>query len=326
MITQKRLANFYHQLATLINSGVGIIQALKSLETSTSHFSFKKIIRGVMSLIREGSTLAEAMRFYPGVFSSLQIRIVEIGEKTGKLPESMARIADILDRNHSNQMKLITGLLYPAFLLHAAILIPAIPQWFTSGFGAFLKIVLPALGCFYGVLLFILVIVRISNRIHILKSFFQYFLNYIPVVGSLIKKLAIARFMWNLSALYNAGEDIARSIRLACEGCGNIPLESSFLKTLPDIEKGESITLLFKKTRAFPGMVIEMLNAGEESGKIGDMLDRVAQYYEEETETTIKRIVIILPVLIYLAVAMYIAGIIIRFYVGYFGQIDALFQ
>lgn len=325
MITQKRLANFYHQFGTLINSGVDITQALRSLGDSTSHLQFKGIIRRVRAEIQEGRTLAEAMSFYPDIFSTLQIRIVEIGEKTGKLGESLSRIGENLDRNCKNQSKLMTGLLYPAFLLHAAIFIPAITTWFLSGLGAFLRTVLPALAVFYGVLFCIFIIVKISNRNYALKSFSQYFLSFIPVFGPLIKKLAIARFMWNLSTLYNAGENVTNSVKLAADGCSNVPLKDSIFKILPDIEQGKNLTEVFRKTRFFPSMVIEMLHAGEESGKIGSMLDKVAEYYEEESETTIKRIIIILPVIVYLAVALYIASIIIRFYTGYFNQINSLF-
>ncbi len=326
MITQKRLANFYHQLATLINSGVNIIQALNSLEVSTSHFQFKKIIHGVVTSIRQGGTLTEAMRFYPNVFSTLQIRIVEIGEKTGKLGESLVRIGENLDRNHKNQTKLMTGFIYPAILLHAAIFIPAVPKLFLEGFAPFLRTVSGTLILLYGFFLLIVVLVKISNRNFGLKRFFQYVFGYVPVVGPLIKRLAIARFMWNLSALHSAGENTVRSVKLAAEGCGSIPITNAIFRVVPDIERGGSLTSAFQKVRFFPNLVIEMLSAGEESGRIGNMLDKIGEYYETESDTIIQRIVVILPVIVYLVVALYIASIILRFYVGYFGQIDSLLQ
>ncbi len=147
-----------------------------------------------------------------------------------------------------------------------------------------------------------------------------------PIVGPLIKRLAIARFMWNLSALHSAGENMVRAVRLAAEGCGSIPITNAIFKVLPDIEQGGSLTSAFRRVRFFPSMVIEMLSTGEESGRIDDMLNKIAEYYEAESDTIVKRIVIILPVLVYLAVALYIASIVIRSYTGYFSQIDNLFE
>ncbi len=326
MITQKRLSNFYHQFATLINAGVSITPALRSLWESTGHIQFKRIIYGIRKKIEEGGTLTDAMSYYPNVFSTLQLRIVEIGEKTGKLGESLARIGDNLDRNYRIQAKLITGFLYPIFLVHAAIFIPAIPQLFLGSFSSFLKTVAMGIIPLYGFALIVLVIVKISNRNLGLKTFFQYTFGYVPVIGPLLKRLAIARFMWNLSVLHGAGEDIVRSIKLSAEACGSIPIANAVFNIIPDIERGGTLTEAFSKVRFFPNMIIEMLSAGEQSGKIDAMLDKIAEYYEEESDTIVKRILIFLPVLIYLVVAFYIASIIIRFYVGYFSQIDSLFE
>ena len=115
-------------------------------------------------------------------------------------------------------------------------------------------------------------------------------------------------------------------MKLAVEGCGNIPLSDAILKILPDIEQGKSLTSAFRKVRFFPSMVTEMLSAGEQSGKIDDMLDKVAEYYEAEHETVVKRIIVILPVLIYLVVALYIAYVVISSYTGYLNQINNLFE
>ncbi len=325
MITQKTLSNFYHEFATLIHAGVNILQALRSLSNSTSHPQLKKIIRSVTAEIEKGATLTGAMKVHPNVFSSLQLRIVEIGEKSGKLDASLFKIGDNLERNHKIQAKLTTGSLYPVFLIHAAILIPAVPTLFLDGFMPFLETVSGALMFLYGFFFLILLIVKISNRIYVLKSFSQYFFGYIPIIGPLIKRLAIARFMWNLSALHSAGENMVRAVSLAAEGCGNIPITNAVFKVLPDIEQGGSLTSAFRKVRFFPSLVIEMLSAGEESGQIDAMLDKIAEYYEAESDEIIKRIIIILPILIYLVVAIYIGSIIIKFYTGYLGQFDNLF-
>jgi type IV pilus assembly protein PilC len=216
--------------------------------------------------------------------------------------------------------------MYPIFLIHGAIFIPAIPILFLEGFLPFLGAVVWRIILLYGFFLLILLIVKISNRNLELKRFFQYTFGYVPIVGPLIKRLAIARFMWNLSALHSAGEDMVRAIRLAAEGCGSIPISNAILNVLPDIERGGSLTSAFRKVTFFPSMVIEMLSTGEESGKIDDMLNRIAEYYEAESDTIVKRIIVILPILIYLAVALYIGSIVLRFYTGYLGQIDNLFQ
>ena len=325
MITQKGLASFYHEFGTLVNAGVNVLQALRSLENSTVNFQLKGIIRGVRTEIEKGATLTQAMGIYPHVFSSLQLRIIEIGEKSGKLDKSLFRIGDNLDRNYKNQTKLMLGFIYPVLLIHAVIFIPAIPTLFLEGFAPFLKTVLGRLTLLYGFFLLILLIVKISNRNFGLRKFFQYIFGCVPVIGPLIKKLAIARFMWNLSALHSAGENMVRAVQISADGCGSIPIANSILKILPDIERGGNLTSAFTKVRYFPSLVIEMLSAGEESGKIDDMLDKIGKYYEEESDATIKRIVVVAPFLVYLAVACYIGYIVISFYVGYFNQINCLF-
>jgi len=325
MITQKTLSNFYHEFGTLIRAGVNILQALRSLSNSTSHFQLKKIIRGVRSEIEKGASLTKAMGIYSNVFSPLQLRIVEIGEITGKLDKSLFKIGDNLERNYRLQTKLITGFLYPVLLLHAAIFIPALPALVLEGFLPFLKIVATKIILLYGIALIVVLIVKISNRIEGLKKIFQYILSYLPIIGSFTKRLSIIRFMGNLSALHGAGENMVEAVSLSAEGCGSTPLANSILKILPEIERGGNLTSAFSKLRFFPSMAIEMLSTGEESGRIDDMLDKVAEYYEIEHETIVKRLVILLPVLVYFAVALYIASIIISSYMGYFGQMDSLF-
>jgi type IV pilus assembly protein PilC len=326
MITQKSLANFYHEFGVLINAGVNINQALQSLLNSISGFELKRIIGGIKTEIERGKTLAEAMAAYPRLFSALQLRIVDIGERSGKLSESLQSIADNLERNHRIRTKFITGFIYPVLLLHAAIFIPAIHVLILEGLLPYLKIVAGRIIVLYGVGLIVVLVVKITNRIYGLKSFFQYTFNYVPIVGPLIKRLAIARFMWNLSALYSAGENVVTSVKIAAESCDNIPLSNSIFKILPEIKQGGSLTSALRRVRFFPSMVSEMLSAGEESGRIGNMLDKIAEYYEKESETIVKRLVIILPLFVYLLVMLYIAYIVLSFYVGYLSQINSLFE
>lgn len=325
MITQRRLANFYHQFATLINSGIAVNQALRSLLNSTYHSQLKRVITEIGARIERGETLAGAMAAYPNIFSVLQLRIVDIGEKTGRLGESLYRIGNNLERNHKIRTKFITGFLYPVFLLHAVVFIPAVPKLILEGLLPFLRQVAVGIIPLYSLGLITVLAAKIINRIATLKRVFQYVFGCIPVVGSLIKRLAIARFMWNLSALYNAGENIVSSVKISADSCDNIPLSNAILKTLPDIERGGSLTSAFSKVRLFPSTVIEMLSAGEHSGRVGDMLEKIAEYYETEYETIVKRLVIILPIFVYMLVMLYIAWVIISFWMGYFQQIGNLF-
>jgi type IV pilus assembly protein PilC len=324
MITQKRLADFYHQFATLVNSGVNVNQALRSLLNSTYNSQLGRVVAQIGARIEQGETLAGAMAAYPNIFSALQLRIVDIGERTGRLGESLYKIGDNLERNYKIQTKFITGFLYPVFLLHAVIFIPAVPKLILEGFLPFLRQVAVGIIPLYSLGLIIILTAKIINRVDSLKRVFQYIFGSIPVVGSLVKRLAIARFMWNLSALYNAGENMVASVKIAAESCDNIPLENAVLKTLPEIERGGSLTSAFMRIRVFPSTVIEMLSAGEHSGKIGDMLEKIAEHYETEYETIVKRLVIILPLFIYMLVMLYIAYVIISFWMGYFQQMGGI--
>ncbi|HIE43279.1 MAG TPA: hypothetical protein EYP78_00590, partial [Candidatus Omnitrophica bacterium] len=275
--------------------------------------------------IQRGASLTEAMSYHPEIFSQFHLRMVEVGERSGNLAWSLSAIGENIDRNARLQTRLITGFIYPVILIHAAIFIPAVPVLFLEGFIPFLKGVLTIIIPFYGVIFLVWLLIRVFNRIYPVKRIFHYFFSYIPLSGGLMRRLAIMRFVRNLNALYSAGENVIQATKTAAVSCGNIPLKEAILKILPEIERGESITNALKKVRFLPHIVKEMLASGEESGRIDAMLTKVGDYCEAEYETLAKRLIILLPLLVYFLVMFYIAYIIISFYAGYFTQIENLF-
>ena len=324
MITQKSLAGFFRQFATLIGSGIDVSRALNSLEARNRYNQIGKMVSGIRTRIQQGSTLAGAMAHYPNFFTPTQLMIIEVGEKGGRLAENLRSIAEELEQNWRVKLKLITNLIYPVILLHTVIIIPAISTWFLQGFIPFLKRVFSFIIPLYGFFFVIWLVIHTASKSTGLKRLFQGVGIHLLVIGPLMKRLAVARFFSSLGILYHSGADIVRSLETAAEGCGNLIIKDAILTIVPEVRQGQTLTLTLSKIPYFPPETIDMVSAGEESGKLDEIFPQLAKNYQTEANTAIQRLVIIMPILLYLAIVGYIAYYVISFYIGYFTNIFTL--
>ena len=313
---------FYRQLSALLESGISLLRAFELL-AGQEKGRFRSLLQDMHESIKSGSTLTEAVSSMKDIFSDFEIAIIHSGEVTGNLEVSLSSIVEYLERTKTRWQRFIIGMLYPAILLHAAILIPPVVTLFLDGLIPYLRAVLRPLICMYLIFSIILVIFRIIRGSVPLSALLDRTLWPIPIIGGIIRKLAISRFAASLGLSLRAGISPDIAIKTSSQVSGNAIIKSRVSESEKFL-RDEGIAGVLKRTGIFPDMMIEMALTGERSGKIDEMLLRIALSFEEEANTVINRLLVVLPVLIYLAVALYIAYIIISFYSGYFQGI--LFQ
>jgi len=315
---------FYRELATLLTSGFSILVAFEHLANNTYSHNLKTVILYLKREVSEGSSLTEAISLLKlDFFLPFEVGVIEAGEVSGNLPESFSKLAEYFEFVSNVQNKLISGLTYPVILLHLAILIPAVPSLFLCGIGAFLIKVVPSLLGLYIVFFGILFLYRYSNRSpSIAKTRDKIFLE-IPALGKFIKTIEVIRFLKSFIPLYVSGVELSRSVALAGDTIGNLYLRENIKKSVPIIRQGAKLSEVFAEKEWIPPIVKDMLKTGELSGNMDETLDKVSDYLKEETDIIVEQFVKLMPVAVYLLVAIYIGYIVISFYANYFRMLNS---
>ena len=320
-VSDRDLALFFRQLATMIGAGMSMHEALTALALQNPSARLKKIAEEMSSHILAGGTLSEVMALHPWLFSRIQTRMIEAAETAGMLETILHRLADYMDREHDLRQTIRQRTLYPKILLFCLLFIPSIPTLVMDGFNPWiaelLSILLP-------VLLLVAALVfggRLLLRQRSMSDLYDQIKLSLPVIGPLVRKLAIARFSRGLAAMYHAGVGIVEAIRIAGEGCGNVTLERKLQTVVPAVAAGESLAQSLESTRFFAPMFIGMVRTGEDSGNMDQMLEKAADYYEDEAKHAIIQLTVILGVVLLMLMAIVIAIKIIGFYTEHYGGV-----
>ncbi len=311
---------FYRQLATLLESGVNILRALELL-AEQERGKLRSLLRDLHNAIESGSSFTQAVSLRKNVFSDFEINIIHSGEITGNLETSLHSITEYLEKTQKRGRRFFIGILYPLILLHAAILIPPIVILFLEGLIPYLRAVSRSLVYMYMFFLLVLTALKIIRRLASISALCDRILWVIPIVGGIIKKLGISRFATSLALSLRAGLNPDTALETCSKASGSAAIKLRVSESQKFLQQ-EGIAGVLKKTGIFPATMIEMALTGERSGKIDEMLLRIGSSLEDEANTAINILLVVLPVLIYLAVAAYIAYIIISSYVGYFQNIS----
>jgi len=320
----KTKAVFYRQMGVMLKSGLSLLKALDNLVSGRQ----EKSLRDITSILRKGvvsgKSFAGQMELCSGVFTRLETSVIRGGERSGNLTEVFTQLAVHFEFLQNIKSKLISGMVYPVFLLHAAIIIPAVPALILGGAVQFFKAVLPPFILIYGCAAAVIVFRKTVSHSSPAAQAWDTFVISVPVFGKLIITISMVRFLQAFTSLYVAGIGIIESVQIATQAMGNSMMEKEMLKSLPLLREGKLLSESLTNNSYIPPVVLDMLKSGEVSGKMDETLSRVSGYLQDEVETTIQRVITILPVIIYLLVAMYIAFIVISFYARYLGQIGSL--
>lgn len=314
------LINFYTQLTSMVNSGMGIISCIDILAKHGGNHKIMLISKQIKESLAKGNSLSMAMSQCGYFFPQWHIDIIKCSEASGKIGQGLQRITDYLEKDCDVQKNIIIGLAYPTLLLHIAIFALPIASLVSGGFKCYMAGVLKV---FLPLYFFIFIIVFLKKLLFGagFKKIYDGFILIIPIFGNLTKKFILAGFIRTLQCLYSSGVDIITSWNLATKTCDNQLMSNYFSRGLPVIEKGGLIQEAFIQTEVFPPKTISMITVGEQSASIDKMLDKIALYYEKENELTVGVLVKIIPVFVYLAVAGYIGYQVVAFYNNYFSKI-----
>lgn len=328
-IPLKAQALFFRQLATMLSAGVPLYQALDTLGNQRVPPRLRRTILEIKNAVLSGERIAEAFDRYPALFSPIVRALIRVGETAGVLERTLRQIADYLENELELRRLLSRVTFYPKLVLFFAILIPGIvPALITivGGQGGqpvgqvlteitlrYLKIL--------GVVFAVWAVYRLAMQSRTLRVAWGVFLVSLPWIGFTYKQLALARFARALSALYGAGIPLSQAIRYAADACGNDYLTERLKPTASKLEAGRGIAESLREARVLPDMVMDMVATGENTGEIGFMMDKVAEYYEEEGKLRSHQAGYVFGILVFLGVAIYVAVLVIQFYVGYFSAL-----
>ncbi len=325
----KAQALFFRQLATMIGAGVPLYQALDTLANQRVHPRLRRTLREIRDSLLAGERLSDAFDRYPHIFSPIVRSMIRVGETGGALEEVLRRIAKYMEDELELRRLLSRVTFYPKMVLFFAILIPGLIPAFITIFGGqggqpVGEVLLGIVLTYAKILGFVFLIwagFRVAMQSATLRYAWGVFLVSIPWVGFTFRQLALARFARALSTLYESGLPLSQAIRYAADACGNDYLTQRLKPTASNLEAGRGIAESLAQARVLPAMVLDMVATGENTGSIGQMMDKVAEYYEEEGKLRSHQAGYILGVLVFLGVAIYVAIIVLQFYAGYFSGI-----
>lgn len=320
---------FFRQLSTMLNAGLGGAQAMDVLAQQTRHPKLKTVVIETRDHIIAGRPMSVGFQRYPEVFSPLMISMVRTGEEGGLISEQTRMLADYIQRDIELRNIIRRETAYPKIVLAASVVIITATniilqsikpgsQGISSPLTTFSVLIVVIPLCIAG-----FIGVRLAKQRPELMSTWHSFTSSLPWIGGMVRGFAMARFGRAFGALYAAGVPSPKAFRLGADACGNEALRFQMQSAADDLENGMSMSEAFIRTRAFNPLVIDMVRTGEMTGNIDLMLNKMAEYYEDEGSVKARQSAMILGVLVFLAVAVYVGFVIITFYSGMYGGIGA---
>jgi type IV pilus assembly protein PilC len=331
------LVVFTRQLATMIDAGIAIVQALQALADQTGNKVMRDTIRDICTRVESGESFSEALTRHPKAFNRLYVSMVSAGEKGGLLAEIMARLATYLENTERLRKKVKTALMYPTAVTVVAIcittflLVKVIPTFreVYSGFGAklpgptqFLLDISDALQ-HYLILFVVAAVALVWGWFYFIKTkpgreFWDGRRIKLPIFGPIAHKICLARFTRTLSSLVRSGVPILEVLQIVSQTVGNVVMEKAIKNAASGIERGESISGALGKNPIFPTMIIRMLSAGEQTGNIDNMLERVSNFLDEEIDTTLTGLMSLIEPMLIVVLGVVIGGMVICMFLPIF--------
>lgn len=337
-IKDKNIALFTKGFSVMINSGLTLLDSLEILEDQEANPEFKKVVGKIRSRVESGSTLSYAMSEHQKVFSSLYVNLIASGEKSGTLDEVTKRLSIYMEKMIALKKKVKGAMIYPAMVSSVAIgvvaliLIVVIPTFASLYGSAGMMLPLPTrIVISFSKLLrsyFLYIAAVIAAVVFALRYFYRKSYGFrrlvdstmlkIPIFGLLIKKSSIARFTRTLGSLMKSGVAVLEGFDLIARTAGNVVIEEELNNAKRAIAGGSSIAEPIKQSNVFPAMVGHMIAVGEKTGKLDEMLDKTADYYEAEVDDTVANLSTLIEPIIIVFLGFIIGFIVISMYLPIF--------
>lgn len=336
-IKKKELIPFTRQTASMLNAGMSILSSVSTLEEQTSHAGFRIVLRNLRENIESGMPFSDGLRLFPRIFDDMYVNMVAAGEKSGQFAAVLKRLAIMMDASARLLRKVKSAMAYPIVVLSLALVIaagiitfvvPVFKEMF-AGFGS--KLPLPTQ-----------ILVDMSNFIRhnwyyllggigatvfFFKKWlasasgrykFDHLLLKLPVFGDLTQKVAVARFCRLFAQMLSSGVPILDAMQVVARSMGNKVIEAAILSARSGIEQGNTLSSSLENKPCLPVLMIRMIAAGEKSGRIDEMLESVADTYDDEVETTLATLTSLMEPLLMVFLGVLIGGIVVALFLPIF--------
>ncbi len=340
-VSTKDLAVFTKQFSVMIDAGLPLVQCLEAMASQQENRLFQKTLFQVREDVETGSTLADALAKHPKVFDDLYVNMIAAGEAGGILDIIMQRLAIYIEKAYKLKAAFKSAMIYPITILTFALLIVGVILWkvipafqgmFTS-LGADLPLptkVVVAMSQFMVSFGWVLIIF-IGLAIFGIRQFYKTdtgrhaidgFMLKLPILGMILRKIAVARFSRTLSTLVSSGVPILEGLFITARTSGNAIVEDAIIETRKSVEEGKTISDPLKDSGVFPPMVTQMVSVGEATGALDAMLSKVADFYEDEVDTAVAGLMSLLEPVMIVVLGGLVGGIVISMYLPIFKLIQ----
>lgn len=329
------LVIFSRQFTTLIESGIPVVECLGILEEQTENVSFKRVITLVLKDVREGAALSDSLAKHKNAFPDIYLSMVEAAEVSGNLPEILERVSVYLEKTSALKKKVASALYYPAIIILMAIaitiflmfkVIPTFKEIFAT-LGGQLPLPTQILIGISDILrrpesilstIIIMVVGSFSAKKYISKPTgrrkYHQLLLKLPVIGDLVRKMSIAKFARTFATLIRSGVTIIKCLDIVAKTSGNQIIEDAVVKSKTAIQEGQPISVPLEATGVFPPMVTKMISIGEKSGRLEDMLSKIAQFYEEQTDAMVAGLSSLIEPIVIAFLGVVVGGIVVSLF------------
>ncbi len=339
----KNLAIFTRQFSVMIDAGLPLVQCLDILGKQEPHKNFSATILKVREDVEGGAALADAMKRHPKTFDALYSNMIAAGEAGGILDTILKRLALYIEKNVKLKGEVKSAMIYPvavlviAAVVVAAILWKVIPTFAAMFAGLGAQLPLPTrvvIALSDGLVAYGWIVIIVLGVLFYL--FRQYYATAtgrrvvdrialkLPVLGDILRKVAVARFCRTLSTLLASGVPILDGLDITARTAGNAIIEDAIQKVRTGIERGETVSGPLRETKVFPSMVVQMINVGETTGALDAMLGKIADFYEEEVDTAVAGLLTLMEPIMIAFLGAVVGGIVIAMYMPIFGMISQL--
>jgi type IV pilus assembly protein PilC len=343
-VDSKELAVFTRQFSVMIDAGLPLVQCLEILAGQQENKTFQKVLTGVRSSVEGGASLANSMKQFEKVFDPLYYNMVDAGETGGILDTILQRLSSYIEKNVKLKRAVKSAMIYPVAVLGIAggvitlllwKVVPIFTQLF-NGLGVDLPLptrIVIALSNFVGSIYGLTILVAMVGSVFALKTWYatpqgrmalDTVVLKIPLVGPLMRKIAVARFTRTLGTLISSGVPILEGLDITARTSGNAVVEKAIIQTRKAVEAGRSLVDPLKETDVFPGMVTQMIGVGEQTGAMDAMLQKIADFYEDEVDAAVKDLLTAMEPLMIVVLGVVVGGIVVSMYLPLFSLIGKL--
>ncbi|MBE6367083.1 MAG: type II secretion system F family protein [Lentisphaerae bacterium] len=343
VIKRKQLMVITRQLATLLEAGLPLIRSLRTLQRQCKDKMAQKVLCGVADSVETGSTFSEALSLYPATFDRLYLNMVRAGEAAGAMETILSRLAGFMEKTARLAGKVKSAMIYPSVVISIALLVttglmifivPSFTKIFTEllegdplpGITQFLIDVsewMKTRWYFLAAAPFVIVItLKVTYKTKYGKYGLDWVMYYMPILGPIVSKTAISRFARTLGTLMAAGVPVLNALIIVRDTSGNDLVARAVMRVHESVKEGEGISKPLAASNIFPQMVISMIEVGEETGRMPEMLDKVANTYDEEVDNAVNALTSLLEPIMIVVLAVIVGTIVI----GLFAPLATIIQ